>query len=103
MIDHFNNLLRHLFVAQIDEITDEAQVRFQPPDELWRTDYVPNLTVGGQPVNALSVYLVDLRENRKLRSNARQRRIEAGLVYEQPVPPRMDCHFLTTTNGPAKS
>ena len=66
MIDHLDNLLRQLFISEIDEITSEAQVRFQPPDEEWRT-FVANLTVAGRPANALNVYLVDLRENRKLR------------------------------------
>jgi hypothetical protein len=70
MINYLNNMLRHLFMAQIDQITDEAQVRFQPPDEDWRT-YVSNLTVNGQSVNALNVYLFDLRENRKRHSSLR--------------------------------
>lgn len=51
MINHLDNMLRHLFLAHINELTDEAQVRFQPPDEDWRT-YVSNLQR-----NALNVYL----------------------------------------------
>jgi hypothetical protein len=95
MIDHFNNLLRHLFMAQIDEITEEPQVRFQPPDEDWR-GYVAGLTQ-----NALNVYLVDLRENRKLRSNERMRQVQNGVVSETPAPRRMDCHYLITAWSPA--
>ena len=37
MINHLNNMLRHLFMAQINQITEDSQVRFQPPDEDWRT------------------------------------------------------------------
>jgi hypothetical protein len=60
MFDHLSNVLRHLLMAQIDEITDELQVRFQPPDEDWRT-YVKNLQC-----STPNVYLADLCENRKL-------------------------------------
>ncbi|NUN01408.1 MAG: DUF4255 domain-containing protein, partial [Bryobacteraceae bacterium] len=79
MIDHLDNLLRQVFLSRIAEMEDESQVRFQPPDDTWRT-YVSNLTVGGQPANALNVYLADLRENRTLRSNERVRTYDNGLV-----------------------
>src|SRR4051812_46687031 len=101
MIDHLDNLLRHLFVSEIDEITSETQVRFQPPDEDWRTA-VANLTVGGQPANALNVYLVDLRENRKLRSNERVRTFDRGLVSEAQAPRRVDCHYLISAWSPGQ-
>ena len=32
MINHVDMLLRELLISGIDEITDESQVRFQPPD-----------------------------------------------------------------------
>ena len=35
MINHLDNLRRHLFLTQINDITAEAQVRFRPPDENW--------------------------------------------------------------------
>lgn len=95
MIDHLDNLLRQLFIAQIDEINAEAQVRFQPPDDDWRT------FVGQQTNNVLNVYLFDLRENRKLRSNERIREIENGIVSEVPAPRRVDCHYLITAWSPA--
>ena len=95
MIGHLNNLLRHLFITRIDEILDEAQVRFQPPDEDWR-GYVTNLQR-----NALNIYLVDLRENRKLRSNERTLGIQDGIISETPAPLRVDCHYLITAWSPA--
>jgi hypothetical protein len=100
VLDLFDNLLRQLLIDEIAELTDEAQVRFQPPDGDWRT-YVANLTVGGQPANALNVYLADLRENRKLRSNERVRSIENGVVTEEPAPARLDCHYLVSSWSPA--
>jgi Pvc16 N-terminal domain/Carboxypeptidase regulatory-like domain len=101
MIDYLDNLLRQLFVKEIDEISQgDTQVRFQPPDEDWRT-FVANLTVAGQPANALNVYLVDLRENRKLRSNQRTRSLNGGMVHAEQAPRRVDCHYLISAWSPA--
>jgi len=100
MIDHLDNLIRHLLIAEVDELTDEAQVRFQPPDDDWRT-YVSNLTINANPVNALNIYLFDLREHKKLRSNERIREVENGVITEHPAPRRMDCHYLITAWSPA--
>lgn len=94
MIDHLDNMLRHLFIAGIDEITADTQVRFQPPDEDWRT------FVAGQTNNVLNVYLFDLRENRKLRSNERIREVENGIVSETPAPRRVDLHYLISAWSP---
>lgn len=105
MLQHIDNLLRQLFIARIDEITDEAQVRFQPPDDDWRT-YVGTLSVAGNPANALNVYLVDLRENRSLRSNERWRepRLDAdGNVRETAASRRVDCHYLISAWSPASA
>jgi Pvc16 N-terminal domain/Carboxypeptidase regulatory-like domain len=93
MIDHLDNLIRHLLIAEVG--VTEAQVRFEPPDDNWRT-YVSTLTG-----NALNIYLFDLREHRKLRSNERIREIENGVVTEHPAPRRMDCHYLITAWSPA--
>jgi hypothetical protein len=95
MINHLDNLLRHILMTQVAGITAETQVGFQPPDEAWRT-HVSGLATK----NALNVYLVDLRENRKLRSNARVRSVENGIVQEDPAPARMDCHYLVTAWSP---
>ena len=101
MLAHFDNLLRQLLISRVPTITDEAQVRFQPPDEDWRT-YVSTLSVGGNPANALNVYLVDVRENRKLRSNERVREAVQqldGIVREvpAPVPPGKAALFVMST------
>jgi hypothetical protein len=100
VIAHLDNMLRHLFLSRIDEMQDETQIRFQPPDDAWRS-YVANLTVNGQPANALNLYLADLRENRVLRSNERLREFENGAITESPAPRRIDCHYLMTAWSPA--
>lgn len=93
MIQHLDNLIRHLFLTHVDEVNDEVQVRFQPPNSDWRT-YVSNLTVGGNPANALNVYLTEVRENRELRSNARNLDIQNGVSMVTPAPRRIDCHYV---------
>ena len=100
MIDSLSKTLRELFVTSIDEITDPLQVGFEPPDDKWRT-YVSGLTIGGSAVNALNVYLVDLKENRMLRSNERIRDFENGVFTESPAPRRVDCHYLISAWSPA--
>lgn len=96
MITHLDNLLRHMMLNQIDELTDEAQVRFQSPDEIWRNHVS---TLQG---SALNIYLADIRENRKLRSNERVRSIENGIVNEDPASTRVDLHYLITAWSPAE-
>jgi hypothetical protein len=101
MIHLLDILMRDVFLEKVDQLSDSAQVGFQPPDESWR-NYVSGLTIrSGQPSNALNVYLVELRENRKLRSNERIRRIENGVVTEKPIPDRIDCHYLISAWSPA--
>ena len=73
MIDQLDILLRKLITSTVAGFASDDQVRFQPPDDDWRT-YVKTLSIAGQPANALNFYLVDLRENRKLRSNDSRRR-----------------------------
>lgn len=100
MIDHLDTLLHRLFRNSIAELTSDAQVRFQPPDEDWRA-LVPTITdAAGNPANSLNVYLADLRENRKLRSNARERTVVDKDVYETPPPRRVDCHYLVSAWSP---
>jgi hypothetical protein len=96
MLDHLDSLLRRLFVTRVPSITSEDQVRFQPPDQEWRT-VVSNLGVR----NALNVYLFEMRENRKLRTNERIREIENGVATDTPAPRRVDCHYLITAWSPA--
>lgn len=95
MIDALDNTLRHLFLSTVPGITTEAQVRFQPPDEAWRTDVVNLNTM------ALNVYLVEVRENRRLRSNAREYITKDGDTMSHGVPRQVDCHYLISAWSPA--
>jgi Pvc16 N-terminal domain len=95
MTEHLDNLLRDPLITRIDGISAEAQVRFQPRDDAWRT-HVSNIS--GNPLN---IHLADLRENRKLRSTGRVRTVENGLVSETPAPRRIDCHYLIKAGSPA--
>lgn len=99
MINYLDNLLRDLLLNEVSGLSDESQIRFQPPDDDWRT-YVTTLTLNGDPVNALNVYLFELRENRKLRSNARVQSISNGEVLRDPAPARLDCHYLLSAWSP---
>ncbi len=84
-------------MTKVPSITNEDQVRFQPPDQEWR-NVVSNL--GAR--NALNVYLVEMRENRKRRSNERLREIEEGIAHDMPAPMRLDCYYLITAWSPAR-
>ncbi len=74
----------------------DTQIGFGPPDEQWVN------TVKNLQLNALNVYLVDLRENRKLRSNERERRFENGMAFDDPAPARLDCHYLISAWSPTE-
>ena len=50
--------------------------------------------------NALNVYLVDLRENRQLRSNERVREAKRHRQRNTSAR-RVDCHYLITAWSPA--
>lgn len=97
MIDHLDLLLRKLLRNRVGALASDAQVRFQPPDEDWRS-FVS--TLDGV---ALNLYLADLRENRKLRSNARERSAAGLDLFETPAPRRVDCHYLVSAWSPASA
>lgn len=100
MIDHLDNLLHRLFRHSIAELTSDTQIRFQPPDQDWR-GLVPGITDGaGNPANSLNVYLADLRENRKLRTNEREEMVVGQDIFEVPPPRRVDCHYLISAWSP---
>ncbi|MGE0441800.1 MAG: Pvc16 family protein [Gemmatimonadales bacterium] len=89
MLDLLDVLIRDVLLgANIPGLGTQAQIRFQAPNGDLRTD-VTNL---GQ--SALCIYLVDLRENRRLRSNERIPRPMNGDLAVEPAPPRVDCHYL---------
>jgi hypothetical protein len=90
MLDYIDNMLRQLLITQVPGITSPLQVRFQPPDDDWRT-YVSTL---GQL--ALNVYLIELKENRQLRSCGRIREVNSGTISEKQLPRWIDVHYFIT-------
>jgi hypothetical protein len=96
MLAQLDRLIRELLVSQIAALTATTQVRFQPPDSAFRSEVV------NMNAMALNVYLVELRENRKLRSNERLRTLDAGGVFTEPAPERMDCRYLISAWSPAQ-
>lgn len=89
MIELLDDLLRRLLRARLPALlpTDE-HVRFEPPNHT----FAP--LVGQVEGHVVSVYLIDVRENRRLRSNDRHLD-PATRTWELP-PHRIDCHYLIT-------
>jgi hypothetical protein len=89
MIDIFDDLIRYLFMTRILGLTFD-HIRFQPPDEHWRNH------VSLLQDNALNIYLVEVRENMKLRLNERTTEVVNGFASTSVAPRRVDCHYLIT-------
>jgi hypothetical protein len=102
MLRDLDTVLLRLFRDRIPELVSDLQVRFEPPNADWRT-YLENLSIGGQPVLGLNIYLVELREDRELRSNERVRRSEHGVLVDEPTPGRVECHYLVSAWDPAQA
>jgi hypothetical protein len=95
MLDYIDNMLRQLFITQVPGITSPLQVRFQPPDDAWRTE----VSTLGQV--ALNVYMIELKENREMHSCGRTRVTNAGVVSETPLLRYVDVHYIITAWDPA--
>jgi Pvc16 N-terminal domain len=92
MIDYLDRMLAQVILNRVDST---LFIGFQPPDDDWRTKAIPGNAI------AVNVFLTDMRENRRLRSNERLRTMVNGDITEQPEPRRMDCHYLITAWSPA--
>ncbi len=96
MLPIFTELLRDFLVRHL--IVPRDRVFLGPPDQT----FVAGLPAPGASVN---VYLADLRENRKLRTNERFRQnLPSGSIREDPYPAWLDAHYLVsawdTANDP---
>lgn len=97
MLKPLDRLIRRTLRSEIPTLASDALVRFQPPDATLRADVVA--------LNALTldVYLIELRENRKLRSNERVRSNNGnGQVVVEQAPARLECHYLVSAWSPVQ-
>lgn len=83
--------LQGLLSLGIPRVSGTGQIGFRPPDSSWRSD-VNALT----SKEAFNVYLLELRENRRLRTSEPVEEIVNGISYREPAPVRVDCHYLVT-------
>lgn len=96
MLLHLDNLLRDHLLRHVPALnSDPQQVRFQPPD----TDLLTEVRAINEMV--VSLYLVELREDRRLRSNERETVRRNGDVFSTRVPDRLECHYLMSAWSPA--
>lgn len=92
MLRLFTELLQDFLIRQI---VPANRVFVDPPDR----DFVRTLPRPGQSVN---VYLADIRENRKLRTNERQRKLhDNGTITESLFPSWIDAHYLISVWDPS--
>ena len=68
-------------------------ISFDAPDD----DFMNRLSTAGSSI--INVYLADIRENRKLRSNDRFK-FNGTVPSESQAPARLDCHYLITAWSP---
>lgn len=95
MIDPVNEILRDLIQSRLPGLAGPSQVAFAPPNDDWSQSV---MTGGEERVN---LYLYEIRENLKLRSNERTRVPENGWYREIREAARIDCHYLVTAWSPA--
>lgn len=106
MIQHVDTMLRQVLLDGVPSLRPAPntpavaeQVHFQAPDDAWN-DTRLTIVVDHVPVNVLDVYLVDVREARKLRTNERFVDERNGVAVSEPAPFRVDCHYLVTAWSP---
>ena len=94
MLDPVNQILRDLIQSRVAPLAGPTQVAFEPPDEQWRT------SVQGAGEDRLNIYLYEIREDLKYRSNERTTTVKDGWLAESRAPERLDCHYLVSAWSP---
>ncbi len=96
MIPGADEILRDLIQSRVPALAGSlSQVGFEPPTDDWKQAVV----AAGE--ERLNLYLHDVRENRKLRTNQTLRTVQGGWTHEEPAPARLDCRYLITAWSPA--
>jgi len=96
LIDALDRILADLIQSRIAGLKGTTQVGFGPPDEQWLKELV------SANEERLNIYLYDVRENLKQRSNERVREPKDGWYSIKHVPPKVDCMYLLTAWSPVK-
>lgn len=96
MIDALDRILTDLIQSRIPALKKSTQLGFAPPDEQW------SQSVAAGSEERLNIYLYDVRENLKQRSNERVREPQDGWYSIRRVPPKIDCMYLLTAWSPVK-
>lgn len=97
MLNLLDKLIRRTLRQEIPSLASDAHVRFQPPDATLRADVIALNAM------ALDVYLIELRENRRLRSNERAVSVNGNLTSVQQWPTRLACNYLISAWSPVQS
>ncbi len=97
MLKQLDRLIRRTLRQEIPSLATDAHVRFQPPDAGLRADVIALNAM------AIDVYLIELRENRKLRSNERTITVDSGQMSVEQWPTRLACHYLISAWSPVQS
>ncbi len=95
MIQYLDAVLRQMLIDEVPALALPDHIGFAPPDQVWRTQVHQGTDL------VLNVYLIDLRDNRRLRSNGTVLEVSMGQSAQQPAPRRMDCHYLISAWSPA--
>ena len=92
MIDALDNVLMDLIQSRAPALPGPiaVPVAFEPPNDDWR-----NFVANSNSLQ-LNVYLYDVRENLKLRSNERTFEYIGGWYREHRAPPILNCMYLIT-------
>lgn len=90
MLDPVNEIIRDLIQSRVLALAGPTQVGFEPPDDNWRA------AAQGAVEDRLNIYLYEVREDLKYRTNERTRTFEDGWLNESRAPERIDCHYLIT-------
>jgi hypothetical protein len=95
MLHLIDAALRRALVLGIPGLTSD-DIGFDPPNQDWRQ----RVGVAGRLL--INAYLVELRENRRLRTHDPRRGSDAaGGVTRTAAPYRVDCHYLLSAWSPA--
>ncbi|MEV4937436.1 Pvc16 family protein [Streptomyces zaomyceticus] len=90
MIDALDLVLRKVFLSHVPDLAD-SRIGFQPPNEAWRQ------LVNGAPTHMhLNCYLVELREDRRLRQNVRERETSGPQITRGRAPVQVRCQYLVS-------